>query len=68
MEKQSFQIANISCGHCVAAIQKELSGMEGVVRIKGDPSAQSVSVEWELPATEARIRETLSEIGYPPQS
>ena len=67
MQKQSFRIANISCGHCVAAIQKELSEVDGVVRIEGDPGAKSVSVQWELPATEARIRETLSEIGYPPQ-
>ena len=65
MEKQSFQISNISCGHCVAAIQKELNDLEGIVRIEGDPSTKCVSVEWELPATKTRIKEELSEIGYP---
>jgi len=68
MEKQFFKISKISCGHCVAAIQKELSGLEGVVRVEGDPGAKSVSVEWEPPATEARIKERLSEIGYPAES
>lgn len=68
MEKQSFRISNISCGHCVAAIQKELNELKGVMRIEGDPSAKFVSVEWELPATEARIKEKLSQIGYPAES
>jgi len=68
MEKQSFQISNISCGHCVAAIQKELTELEGIMRVEGDPGAKSVSIEWELPATAGRIKEKLSAIGYPAKS
>jgi copper chaperone CopZ len=68
MKKSSFKISEISCGHCVAAIQKELSELEGVVRIEGDPGAKTVAVAWELPATEARIKEKLAEIGYPAAS
>ena len=30
MEKNIFNIPNISCGHCVAAIKDELNEMEGV--------------------------------------
>ncbi|GEM_PF-107848 len=65
MEKKSFQIANISCGHCVAAIQRELGEVDGIVRIDGDPDAKSVTVQWESPATETGIKEKLTEIGYP---
>ena len=67
MEKQFFNISNISCGHCVAAIQNELSKMEGIARVEGDPGQKSVMVEWELPATEAVIKDKLSDIGYPAQ-
>lgn len=50
----------------MAAIQKELVQMDGVVRVDGEPKDKSVSVEWEAPATRNRIEETLAEIGYHP--
>lgn len=65
MERQTFTVSKISCGHCVAAIQKELIQMDGVVRVDGEPKDKSVSVEWEAPATQNRIEEKLAEIGYP---
>ncbi len=68
MEKQSFQVPTISCGHCVAAIQRELGALDGVVQIDGDPGAKSVTVEWENPVTESEIRAKLAEIGYPAAS
>jgi len=65
MEKQTFTVQNISCGHCVMTIKNELSDLDGVQTVEGDPSAKSITVEWDSPASEDRIRATLKEINYP---
>jgi len=63
--KKSFNIPNISCGHCVNAIKSELGDMTGVIEVSGDPAAKSIEVEWDAPATEQQILSTLKEINYP---
>jgi len=65
MEKQDFTIPNISCGHCVAAIKDELSELEGVATVTGNPESKIMHVEWDAPATLATIKEKLQEINYP---
>jgi copper chaperone CopZ len=65
MEKEILSIPNISCGHCVMSIKNELSEIEGVKSIAGDPEAKEIVVEWDSPATLQQIKEMLSEINYP---
>ena len=65
METRTLSIPNISCGHCVMSIKKELSEMEGVATVEGDPANKSVTLKWDAPATLDRIKETLREINYP---
>ena len=65
MEKKTFSIPNISCGHCVMAIKNELSELEGVTSVEGNPEAKSIDVEWDAPITEDKIIATLKEINYP---
>ena len=65
MEKQTFSIPNITCGHCVMAIKNELNELEGVKAVEGDPSDKSITVEWENPMTLEKIKHTLDEINYP---
>ena len=65
MAKDTFTIPNISCGHCVNAIKNELSELEGVKSVEGNPETKSVDVEWEDPASLNKIKETLIEINYP---
>jgi copper chaperone len=65
MEKQNLHIPNISCGHCVMAIKNELSELEGVETVEGDPENRSITVEWEAPATMEIIKNILIEINYP---
>ena len=64
MEKQTFIIPNISCGHCVMSIQNELTELEGITRVEGDPGDKRITVEWEAPATPAMIKDKLKEINY----
>ena len=65
MEKQTFSIPNISCGHCVMSIKNELGELEGVKLVEGDPEKRSITVEWEAPITLEKIKDTLKEINYP---
>ncbi len=67
MEKQTFTIPNISCGHCVMTIKNELGELSGVNSVDGDQETKKVTVEWESPATLDKIKETLKEINYPAQ-
>ncbi len=65
MEKHTFNITNISCGHCVAAIEKELIKIGGIANVKDDLQAKTVAVEWQSPASKSQIEAKLAEIGYP---
>ena len=65
MEKQTFSIPNISCGHCVMSIKNELSEMEGVTTVDGNPENKTISVEWDSPVTSETIKDKLMEINYP---
>jgi copper chaperone len=65
MEKKTFSIPSISCGHCVNAIKNELTELDGVSSVDGDIEGKTVEVQWNAPATEDIIKNKLAEINYP---
>jgi copper chaperone len=65
MENKMFQVRNISCRHCVMTIERELGELAGVTKVSGDVESKTVSVEWQDPATEEKIKTLLAEINYP---
>lgn len=65
MVKKLFSVPNISCGHCVMTIKNELSEIEGISKVEGDPDKKEITVEWDAPATLDKIKSTLKEINYP---
>jgi copper chaperone len=65
MDKKTFHIPNISCGHCVNSIKNELEELDGVIKVTGDPKKKEIDVEWNPPATIETIKEMLAEINYP---
>ena len=65
MEKETFNIPNISCGHCVMAVKNELNELAGVVNVEGDPQTKNVTVEYQEPASVELIKAKLHEINYP---
>ncbi len=67
MEKESFNIPNLSCGHCVMAIKNELNELAGVVNVEGDPQTKNINVEYDEPANSDTIKAKLQEINYPVQ-
>ena len=65
MESKTFSIPNISCGHCVMSIQKELNEIDGISHVEGNHETKTITVEWDTPATLEKIASTLKEINYP---
>ena len=65
MESKKLSIPNISCGHCVMSIKRELGEMKGVSQVEGDPKTKEITVSWDAPATLDKIKATLKEINFP---
>jgi len=65
MAKTTFSVPNISCDHCVNTIRNELKEVGGVNLMDGDVDNKQITVEYEAPATEEKLREKLKEINYP---
>ena len=63
--KQTFTVPHISCGHCVRSIKNELSELDWVTAVDGNPDAKTITVEWKDPLTEEEIRNRLASINYP---
>ena len=68
MENQTLSIPNITCGHCVQTIKNELSEMDGVQSVEGDPDKKEIQVQFAEPATLETIKDLLQEINYPAAS
>jgi copper chaperone len=66
MQSKTFEVPNISCGHCVTTVQNEVSELDGVSKVQADQDSRMVTVEWDAPATWEQIKATLTEINYPP--
>jgi copper chaperone len=68
MATKTFKVPNISCGHCVMTIEREVGELEGVVSVKAEVDSKKVTVEWnEPPASWDGIKSLLEEINYPPE-
>jgi copper chaperone CopZ len=65
MEKKTFTIENISCGHCLMTIKNELGEISGIRAVDGNIDTKTVTVEWEAPASLETIKAKLKEINYP---
>jgi copper chaperone CopZ len=63
--KVTYSIPNIHCGHCVHTIQSELIDLPGVKSVKADQNLRNAIIEFELPASEEKIKALLESIDYP---
>ncbi len=66
MQTKTFEVPNISCGHCVMTIQNEVSEVAGVQSVQADEESRVVTVTWDTPASWEQIKDLLVEINYPP--
>lgn len=66
MQSKQVNVPAISCGHCVATVEREIGELEGVRAVKADLESKDVLIEWEAPATWEAIKALMIEIEYPP--
>jgi copper chaperone len=64
MAVQRFEVAGMSCQHCIDAITKELSRLDGVTAVSVDLDTALVTVEATAPLDEASIKDAVDEAGY----
>ena len=65
MISKTYSIPNISCGHCVATIERELSPLEGVIKVNAQIDSRQVTVEANDENVLREVEITLDEIGFP---
>jgi copper chaperone len=67
MTTKTVTVPNISCGHCVMTIQREVAGIEGVAEVQAQQGSKEVTVSWDPDVTDwTAIEELLREINYAP--
>ncbi|MBK5219612.1 MAG: heavy-metal-associated domain-containing protein [Thermoleophilia bacterium] len=63
MDKLSFQVPGMNCGHCVEAVSTAVGQVEGVSSVDVDLDAKRVEVEGEGLA-EAPLEQAINDAGY----
>jgi len=67
MESRTVNVPGISCGHCVATIEREVGEVPGVSKVKADQATKRVTISWDPETTDwVAIEGTMEEINYPP--
>lgn len=64
MVTERFHVPEISCQHCVNAVTKEVSALEGVQNVKVVLDDKSVTVEHTESVTTDTIVAAINEAGY----
>ncbi len=65
MTTLTYSIPDITCKHCLHTIKMEVGDLPGVQSVAGSVSEKTVTLTFEMPATEAQIKALLAEINYP---
>lgn len=65
MEKVTLQVAGMSCGHCVKAVESTVGELSGVSTVKVHLETGTVDVEFNSQEVSLdKIRETIDDQGY----
>ena len=65
MTTKTYHVPAISCGHCVATIERELKQLEGVLTVTAEQEPKRVTVQVTDDSLLPQIEQTLVELGYP---
>jgi copper chaperone len=67
MTSKTVNVPNISCGHCVMTIEREVGELAGVSSVKAEQATRNVTVSWDPAATSwDAIAGLMKEINYGP--
>ena len=65
MTTVTYTVPAISCGHCTHTIETEVGELQGVQSVKAEEATKKVTITFDAPADEAKIKALLAEINYP---
>lgn len=68
MNTITFTVPAMHCNHCTHTVSMELSDLEGVSKVDANLDTKLVTVEFDEPASEQELRDTLAEINYPAEN
>ena len=67
MTSKTVSVPSISCGHCVATIEREVGELEGVSSVSAEEATRAVTISWDPDTTDwAAIEELMKEINHAP--
>lgn len=66
MNRHQFQVPDLSCGHCVAAVTRALQALHPLVQVQADPATKAVQVQAPAALSAEQLATALREAGYPP--
>lgn len=64
MAERVYNVPDVSCEHCVSAITKELTQIDGVQNVQVDLETKQVTVVADDSVAEQQIREGIDEAGF----
>lgn len=69
MTTKTVDVPGITCGHCVATIEREVGDLDGVDSVKAEQVSKRVTISWDPETTDwVVIEDTMTEINFPPGS
>ncbi len=67
MANKTVTVPGISCGHCVATIEREVAELAGVSSVKAEQDSREVTISWDPDTTDwVVIEDLMKEINYAP--
>lgn len=64
MAEKTFKVPDVSCDHCVSAIQGEMMKIDGVDLVDVDIASKRVTVKHDGNVTDEQMASALDEAGY----
>lgn len=65
METKTYSIPNINCNHCVMTINNAIQALDGVDYAEADLASKTLTVDFDSPASDKLIRDTLISVNFP---
>ena len=65
MTTVTYSVPAIHCGHCTHTIEMEVGELKGVQSVKAEQDTRKVTITFDEPANEEKIKTLLAEINYP---
>ena len=65
MTTVTYSVPAIHCMHCTHTIELEVGELQGVQSVKADMDTKNITITFDAPASEDKIKALLTEIEYP---